>query len=512
MKPYIFKFSTLLLALAAIMACNDKPIDKPEEPETPVAPSDTVAFADPELKARILKSGADSNKDGYITFEEAKAVKELDLSKGDGNTKIRDISGLEHFTALETLDLSNNAISGNAVVGDEETGQYTVLELTSFLPSLVQFSLNNDEGIEWVDASDMTKLERLSISGTKTMFYLYVTGCPALKTVEASGNKALIVVSFADDPVLESLNLASCNLTSHSVPLFTNELGALKTLNISGHTATMSDGTPFFDVVDMKYFPALEELNVSNTLFATLDFSKNKALKTLDADRMSRLLSVDFRNETFAENSSFSFDECSKLNYVLVDNDAEKAYVKSVVAPNVKVIFDISELGGNQGAFNPQPATAVGNDDDQSPKSVGNMMWYPVHDLCGKTVDDMKTAEGEPNGALTSVIDGYTVYVYNVNDTEIKYRAYYTDADGTIQKIGSYSQPRNIFVVLKDNAWIVNPNFNPTFPAALTKEEDGDGYFRYSGAPYGASFSYLISFRAVLLDGQEYAEIIYTLK
>ncbi len=67
-----------------------------------------IDFPDNYLKQALLNSGVDSNGDGEISVSEAEAVTSL-MSLYGGN--ISDITGLEYFTSLTSLNLMDNNIS-----------------------------------------------------------------------------------------------------------------------------------------------------------------------------------------------------------------------------------------------------------------------------------------------------------------------------------------------------------------------------------------------------------------
>ena len=64
-----------------------------------------VEIPDPNFKAYLLEN-FDTNKDGNISLSEAKAVKEIDCS----NRNIKDLTGIEKFENLESLNCNNNQL------------------------------------------------------------------------------------------------------------------------------------------------------------------------------------------------------------------------------------------------------------------------------------------------------------------------------------------------------------------------------------------------------------------
>ena len=94
----------------------------------------TVHFTDMVLSRRLLEMTEpkiDADGDGKITFEEAAVVKELNLgfSEKPESSKdcITDITGLEYFTSLETLNLKYNTVSDAKPIEGISTLQVLIL-------------------------------------------------------------------------------------------------------------------------------------------------------------------------------------------------------------------------------------------------------------------------------------------------------------------------------------------------------------------------------------------------
>ncbi len=122
MKPY--NIMTTVLMTIILTACSASAVTT--TPSNPVAEvtttsslvetsmSDIVTFADPVLEAMIRS--AMGKPEGEITLAEAQGVTRMDLTDSlqrqlSEFTPITNLNGLEAFTNLESLDLSQNAVS-----------------------------------------------------------------------------------------------------------------------------------------------------------------------------------------------------------------------------------------------------------------------------------------------------------------------------------------------------------------------------------------------------------------
>jgi hypothetical protein len=96
MKKILITFNACALILF-FAGCSNKNADK----NTNVI----IEIPDATFKSYLVEN-FDKNKDGNITLEEAKAIKDLNIA----NMDIKKLDGIEKFADLESLDCSNNQL------------------------------------------------------------------------------------------------------------------------------------------------------------------------------------------------------------------------------------------------------------------------------------------------------------------------------------------------------------------------------------------------------------------
>ena len=112
-----------------------------------------VLFADPAFKAAAV-AVADTDGDGEVSFQEALAVRELDIA-GRGVTDLR---GLEAFQSLWKLDARDNAITDGSVLKD--------------LPLLHWLDLKGNRGLSTFDVTGCSVyFEHCEFEVTKDLVY-----------------------------------------------------------------------------------------------------------------------------------------------------------------------------------------------------------------------------------------------------------------------------------------------------------------------------------------------------
>ena len=192
--------------------------------------SDAIAinstnFPDENFRSWV-SSNCDTNKDEYLTPAELKDIKSMDVSY----KTIASLKGIEHFTALTTLNCYFNQISALDV--SKNTALTTLLIGSNPLKAMPDLSQN----------TKLTVLDCSSLGLTK----LDVSKLTALTELSCGSNQ------------LKELDL--------------EKLTALTTLNIENN---------LFETLDVSHNTALTSLNCTNNRLTTIDLSNNKSLNTL---------------------------------------------------------------------------------------------------------------------------------------------------------------------------------------------------------------------------------------
>ncbi len=206
-------------------------------------PDITPAFTDPALLAAVRTTLRKQPIDP-ITAAECAAVRLLNLI----NKGIVDLSGMEYFTGLQTLDISRNPLTSADF---------------SMLPALRALSVNENP------------LTSLNVAQNAQLLQLYCTKTN-LTAVNVSQNTALQALYVAGNSNFSSLNLAgNPNLTT----LECNN-SALRSLDLSANPALLMlyCGNNPLSNLDLSGNPLLQVLSCENSQLATLDLSRNPKL------------------------------------------------------------------------------------------------------------------------------------------------------------------------------------------------------------------------------------------
>ncbi len=302
---------------------------------------------------------------GYVTTSEVNSRTSLDIS----GKSVASLSGLERFTALATLNCSNNSLTS---IPDSPPAGLTTLNcsnnqistmrnlpsnlqylycqsnrLTSLptMPSTIRYinagynqltnvSIRNKSSLATVYMNNNTSLTSLDLT-SNAISSIDVSGCSSLKTLAVASNQLTSLSSLPSS--LESLQISNNRFTTCSV----NGLSKLATL--------FADNNPY-----------LTTLSCYNNALTFIKLDNNTALKTLDihGNKFTSMPSIPSSVQSLnASSNSFtsaSITGRSSLTSLNISNCASltslECYSNALTSLNVNGCTALSTLkcGGNQ--------------------------------------------------------------------------------------------------------------------------------------------------------------------
>ncbi len=339
----------------------------------------TIHFADKVLERRLLamtEPKIDSDGDGKITFEEAAAVKELqlgfDLKPESTVDCVTDITGLEYFTSLETLSLKFNKVSDIKPIECISTLKVLILgenPISSInldkLGELTDLRLYGTN-ISDIDLTKTPKLESLYLQRTnvskvdltplQSLDQALLNKCSSLTEIKASNLPSITRIDavecnlksfeISDCPSLRELHLNSNKLTSIKM----TNLAMLMRLNVYDNQLTSIDVSNLpllmwlfvFDnqltSIDLSANVPLREFRASNNPLTEVNLSTNENLVSLELESMSKMKTLNIKNDFYDEYSEYLIvDGNTALEKVITDPGKEFEHVKKLFANNPKV-------------------------------------------------------------------------------------------------------------------------------------------------------------------------------
>lgn len=156
---------------------------------------DATNFPDVNFRDCVSDQSIDLNMNGYLTEDEISLVSLLSIS----SKEIANLKGIEHFTALTSLDCSSNKL--------------TTLDVSNNVELIELFCENNQ--LTTLDVSKNTKLTSLHCFCNQ-LATLNVANCTALTSLHCSNNK-LTTLNLSDNVGLTELSCEKNQLSTLDV-------------------------------------------------------------------------------------------------------------------------------------------------------------------------------------------------------------------------------------------------------------------------------------------------------
>ncbi|HLV14790.1 MAG TPA: T9SS type A sorting domain-containing protein [Xanthomarina sp.] len=308
----------------------------------------TTLIPDPNFEQALIDLNIDTNGlNGNILNSDASVVYYLNVSQNF----ISDLTGIEAFTNLKTLDCS-----ANNLVGLDVSQNTKLYELNADDNQIANIDLSLNTKLKWVwlssnslssiDVSNNLLLEELGVNlnyltelEVSNNINLEHLGCYSnnLTNIDLSNNSALKVLHIgvnnlntldvSQNTSLQTLTCNENNLTELSVDTnsqlnyFDCRDNHISNLNISNapELVRLFVSNNNLNEVDLSASPNLKLFYAINNNLQTLDISGNSVLRWIKCDD-NNLSFVDFRNGNNGYISEFKMLQNNNLSCILVDD------------------------------------------------------------------------------------------------------------------------------------------------------------------------------------------------
>ena len=354
-----------------------------------------VNIPDLNFKAGLISQGCDTNNDGEIQVTEAQAQQQ---TLGFFNNTIVDFTGLEAFTNVDGLFISNSQITSFNLLGILNVTRL-ILDLPSAssvnlnsMPNLLRVSLDmsvtltdlnfsncvsitnieiNNSGLSSLNFTGLNQLQEISLTSNYNLtsitgdglssfnnfsFYnqltpsvtsISFTNCPLLLSLNlSSGFELLQSLNLSNCTGLESINVSSCsNLSS----INTSGCSSLKSFSLLGTQ---------INALDLSTNVNLETLGCQNSQLTTLDLSSNVKLKNLFCSN-TPLVALDLNANTLLE--VLNCNQNNFLQTLFIKNGSNQTVNLLDSNALVYVCADLSEVEYIRSQINDSMSTFVGD-------------------------------------------------------------------------------------------------------------------------------------------------------
>ena len=289
-KRFLSILATLCLCLTLL------PVAVFAEGETDVSINETNF---PDANFRTVVKEYDTDNDENLSRVEIEAVKEIKCYHKD----IRSLTGIEYFTALQTLKCYSNQLTSLDI-----SGNTALKSLDCAKNQLAALDVSQNTALESLDCAD-NQLTTLDVSRNT-----------ALKSLDCAKNQ-LTTLDVSRNTALESLNCADNQVTSLDISQNTaleylicasNKLTAL---NVSGNATLkfLNCESNELTALDVNRNTALNTLNCLNNRLTSLNVSLNLNLQDLNCAR-NQLSALDVQKNTALKSLYCGYNQLAVLD------------------------------------------------------------------------------------------------------------------------------------------------------------------------------------------------------
>ena len=286
----------LSILLTLCMVLTLLPVAAFAEGETDVSINETNF---PDANFRTVVKEYDTDKDENLSSAEIEAVKEIKCYYKD----IRSLTGIEYFTALQTLKCYSNQLTSLDI--SENTA---LKSLDCAKNQLAALDVSQNTALESLDCAD-NQLTTLDVSRNT-----------ALKSLDCAKNQ-LTTLDVSQNTALESFNCADNQVTSLDISQNTaleylicasNKLTAL---NVSGNATLkfLNCESNELTALDVNRNTALNTLNCLNNRLTSLNVSLNLNLQDLNCAR-NQLSALDVQKNTALKSLYCGYNQLAVLD------------------------------------------------------------------------------------------------------------------------------------------------------------------------------------------------------
>jgi trimeric autotransporter adhesin len=330
-----------------------------------------TSIPDPNFEQALIDLGIDNGSiDGRVLTSSITSVKELYVI----NRNISDLTGIQGFSGLQTLNCANNKLTGLNISNnlalsslDCSSNQLALLHISSNTAlnylncsnnnltnldisantllnqlscasnRLTSLNVNNQVSLNLLNCSN-NQLIALDISNNSMLNSLFCASnkldvldltannnlsmldCSSnqLKTIDVSRQNALVYLTCSSNQ-LSNINLTNNNLLEF-LDLGNNQL---KALLISGNTAlvNVTVSSNQLKSIQLSNNLAIEKLDISYNMLGNLDISANSSIKSIDCSS-NLLKTLNLKNGNNINLASLNASSNPYLRCISVDNPA----------------------------------------------------------------------------------------------------------------------------------------------------------------------------------------------
>ena len=255
------------------------------------------------------------------------------------NYPIKDLSGIEYFTNLKSLEIS-----------DQE--ELETLDLSGS-PQLESLTCQSNPNLKKVNFNGLYNLKEVNISSCNAMEELCIDGLVSLETLTLRYNESLNQLSFNNLPSLTEL---SCTVHKKLSSMEVSMLTSLTKLDCSSNNLSSLNVDNLTNLTELNCTSnSLSSLNVDNVTNLTKLICTSNSLSSLNVDNLTNLTWLGCNKNNLKE---LSVVKNSKLATLHCGQQNTEQNIKLALTPDQKAVWDEKwgkyEVNANVDLYTPE--------------------------------------------------------------------------------------------------------------------------------------------------------------
>ena len=262
---------------------------------------------DDKFEIELIALGYDDVLDDYVSTYNIRSVTQLDLKQ----LNILDLTGIQDFVALKTLDCSNNLLDTI-----EATYNLNLKSLNCSHNNLSTIDVSNFTSLEYFNC-DFNTISSIDLSQNLSLRQLYCSN-NLFNTLDVSLNTALVNLSFSNNYLTE-IDISQ-NINLETLICVHNNISSIDFSNNASLKRLICQHN-LFQTLDVSPCTSLEYLKCKNNQIETLIIPPNNTSMTFLHCGYNKITALDVSQLTNLEWFSCDANELTALNVANGNNE-----------------------------------------------------------------------------------------------------------------------------------------------------------------------------------------------
>ena len=279
---------------------------------------------DDNFEQKLIDLGFDIVLDNYVVTDNIDTIEVLNVD----SLFISDLTGVEDFIALESLDCSSNYLTTLDISKND-----SLISLSCFGNYLTELIVSNNDSLIFLNCGD-NRLSDLDVTNNANLEEL-IFDSNYLTEIDITGNPNLVILNCNSNKITESGLITTTASNLKKLFCSNNKLAALD-ITQNDLLTKLDCGGNFLEILNLSFNDSLKQLDCSLNLLASLNVSNNTKLDTVNCN------SNQLKSLTFVSNPLLRMLSCDDNQLTDINVNANDSLRAIFISSNNLATLDIS--------------------------------------------------------------------------------------------------------------------------------------------------------------------------